>query len=341
MHLPLSESGVLLTLGLLTNASQNTALDGVGAPIARSYDGHPWEVATTGPTEFARALSQSITLLRTGPSNNPNQTSSVDLPTPTLGRAYRIDRYTISGDTNVTTSRLASRFLMQATFGPTTSLLSALLDVRNSTGLARNGGGAADSYAARLATFHDAARDWVGAQMAAPMSLLRTHYRRRVSPRLSPAQRNPFIEDQPVCRPGSTWQTFTFNAWDRGAAVTFEGLPPTDAGAGAHGYRVSIDGEVRTELRFSGVDANYTQVTNGRCAGMLEQITTIAECSTAAIALNGTWDNNGGSYSSNPRAEDDGTSASSSSPRGCYLSGDPPIFYPPTGMWANTRSLML
>ena len=155
---------MLLTLDLLTNASQNTALDGVGAPIARSYDGHPWEVATTGPTEFARALSQSITLLRTGPSNNPNQTSSVDLPTPTLGRAYRIDRYTTSGDTNVTTSRLASRFLMQATFGSTASLLSALLDVRNSPSLARNGGSAANSYAARLATFHDAARDWVERQ---------------------------------------------------------------------------------------------------------------------------------------------------------------------------------
>ena len=330
---------MLLTLGLLTNASQNTALDGVGAPIARSYDGHPWEVATTGPTEFARALSQSITLLRTGPSNNPNQTSSVDLPTPALGRAYRIDRYTTSGDTNVTTSRLASRFLMQATFGPTTSLLSALLDEpRNSTSLARNGGSAANSYAARLATFHDAARDWVGAQMAAPMSLLRTHYRRRVNPRLSPAQRNPFIEDQPVCRPGSTWQTFTFNAWDRGAAVTFEGLPPT--GAGAHGYRVSIDGEVRTEIRFSGVDANYTQVTNGRCTGMLELITSIDECTAAAIALNVNWDNNGGSSASSPQAMDDRRNGSSAGPRGCYLEGNPPIWYPsPTGLSAHSRDL--
>jgi hypothetical protein len=173
------------------------------------------------------------------------------------------------------------------------------------------------------------------------MTLLRAHYRRRTSPRLSPVQRNPFIEDQPACQPGSTWHTYTFNEWDRGSKVTFEKLPNmSSADAGAHGYRLSVDGEVRTEIRFSGVDANYTQVTNGRCTGMLEPITNITECSTAAIALNGTWDNNGGSYSSNPRAEDDGPSASSS-PRGCYLSGDPPIFNAPTGMWANTRSLMV
>ena len=312
---------MLITLSLQVVSSQNTALADVGAPIARSYDGHPWEVATTGPT------AQSVSLTGTAGAQ------SINLPTPAPGRFYRLDSSVMSGpgSSAAVGERLASRFLMQGTFGPT------LTNLRNLT----TGMGSLPTYAARLATFNTVAINWVSEQMRSPMTLLRAHYRRRTSPRLSPVQRNPFIEDQPACQPGSTWHTYTFNEWDRGSKVTFEKLPMSSADAGAHGYRLSVDGEVRTEIRFSGVDANYTQVTNGQCTGMLEPITNITECSTAAIALNGTWDNNGGSYSSNPRAEDDGPSASSSSPRGCYLSGDPPIFNAPTGMWANTRSLMV
>ncbi len=322
--LPPSESGVLLTLSLQVDASNSAALAGVGAPIARSYDGHPWEVATTELT------AQLVSLI---PGGSTNESSSVDLPEPQVSqRYYRLDRYELRGGANISAERLASRFLMQATFGPT------LTTVRDPNGLARDGGG--ESYAARLTTFEAAARDWVSEQMATPMTLLRAHYRQRVNPRMSHAQRNPFIDNRPACRPGSTWHTFTFNEWDRGAAVTFEGLPRS--ADGTHGYQVSIQGELRTELRFSGTDANWTQVTNGHCTGMLELITSIDECTAAAVALGANWNNNGGSYSSTPGAADDGRIASDRGPRGCYLEGKPPVHYPDPGYperWTHTRSL--
>jgi nucleoside diphosphate kinase len=124
---------MLITLSLQVVSSQNTALADVGTPIARSYDGHPWEVATTGPT------AQSVSLTGTAGAQ------SINLPTPAPGRFYRLDSSVMSGpgSSAAVGERLASRFLMQGTFGPT------LTNLRNLT----TGMGSLPMYAARLATF--------------------------------------------------------------------------------------------------------------------------------------------------------------------------------------------
>ena len=171
-----------------------------------------------------------------------------------------------------------------------------------------------------------ASRLSAAAPQALPPTLHRTHYRQRVSPRFSPSKRTPYLDVQPACEPGSTWNSFTFTELDKGKTLRVDGLDSSD---GSLGYRLSVDGEVRTDVWHTGIDANYTMTTVGRCFGLLEPISSLEECSAAALTLesaNGQHTHRG----LGDTARDDGRglpplNRASSGPRGCYLEGKPPI----------------
>ena len=264
-----------------------------------------------------------------------NESSSIELPSsdPSTGSVYRLERFAAnaSGGTlrHPLTERHAARLMMQATFGATLAAVRNISLVQGEPQLA--------------------ATDWVREQMVLPSTLLRAHYRRRVNPRLASTQHNPFMEVQPACQPGSMWQRFAFDARDVGRTLTIHGLPTSGRDEALDtstslGYRMSISGEVRTEVRFAGVAANYTTRTAGRCTGLLAPIRTIAECTAAALTLGLGWDASStlASYGSAPSARDDGRGTalrqSSRGPRGCYLEGRPPIPHA-SGLWINWRTL--
>lgn len=300
---------MLFTLTLL-----GATAGGTGAiPIARSYDGLPWELS--GQT-YSYPIDHG--------DGTDSNASTITLPWPNLGaggqaaqvltsasRSFVIQRYSSHTHSDAAayhsdTDRDAVRLLNQATFGTTRDSL-------------RN-----------LTTVGQSAAEWMLAQMALPASLHRAHYRRRVNPRIRQGAWAPFLT-QPACAPGSRWNTFAFNEEDEGKVLTVEGLE----GPGAT-YRLTIDDEVRTEVNFDGADANYTMMFSGRCVGLYENIPTLEECTTAAVVLrdafNLTWDEqNYGSYSENPRARDDGRGAApltraTAGPRGCYIEGRPPRY---------------
>lgn len=218
---------------------------------------------------------------------------------------------------------------MQATFGTTPNAL------RNLSVSITSDGSSAD---VAIAT-------WVHEQMAMPLTSHREHYRRRVNPRLSPAQRTPSMMRQPACQPGSLWRRFAFTSQDEGRTLSVNALPGS-----LNGYRISIDGILRTEMRHAGAAANYTIAPDGDCMGLYAHITTLDECTHAAIALGEVWDapwhsREFASSGATPGARDDGRGApplsgKNNGPPGCYLEGRPPRFLNDgSGGWVNDRRL--
>ena len=319
--LPSSEAGVLYTLSLVTIAT------GTGPPLARSHDGHPWDELGDRRVRVVPAAQGS------------DGAPTVVLPPMAegSGRAYLLERYDASESTatrHALADRVAARLLMQATFGGTPSTLRNL-----STAISTDGSAAAIG-------------SWLHEQMAMPLSSHREHYRRRVNPRLDPAWRTPWMERHPACSPGSLWRRYAFTERDVSRTLSVSALPGS-----VHGYRMAVDGVERTDVTqprgpTTGVIdavANYTILNDGDCIGVYSHITSLDECTAAAIALQQTWDapwNFPGvnSNGATPMARDDGTGApplrnARSGPRGCYLSGNPPRFFNNGTNWANIRWL--
>ena len=98
---------------------QLLVLYGSAVPIARSYDGRPWE-RTQGGAQL------------TPPLDCPAGTGEgCHLQTP-VGATYRIETFDAGPQPNALS--LASRFLTQATFGPTTATLTSV-DATSQEGL--------------------------------------------------------------------------------------------------------------------------------------------------------------------------------------------------------------
>ena len=293
-------------------------------PPSLSYDGLRWEESQHGTTVHYLPLVHDPT----------NTSSSIVLPVvdASIGRYthYQLDLYnasTSSATRHLPGQRHAARLFMQATFGGTRN------DITNST-------------LALSSDSQQAAKDWIHHQMnAIPMTSLRAHYRQRVNPRLYPSQSNPLMPSQPACAAGSRWTTFAFDQNDERKTVDITGLP-------GNGFSMTVDGEVRTEVHHAtAVAANYTAITSGRCVGLLTTITSLEECTQAALALGFGWDGSStsASYASNPSARNDNRGAPplrhrSRGPRGCYIEGRPPIpdpsgFSPSTRSWTNWWTL--
>ena len=184
-----------------------------------------------------------------------------------------------------TTPQLASRFLLQSTFGPTRALLDGAL-----------GADMGDS----------SVRSWIDEQMSLPATSLRAYARRVTNPRI----RQDLISGtsmagrpRPACAAGSRWHRFAFNSEDARQQVIRVTSQPDGK------LVVSSGGEVRTELLLP----NYTIVTAGKCGVFTEYITSRTECFAAAQSLGFVWNRNV------HEARDDNTQSSTSRPRGCYM----------------------
>ena len=143
-------SGVLFTLSS-TSASSYPAI------LARSYDGRPWELTRPGALRpggmQVMGCSPRGCTLRL--PNNDNYTAEERM----------LDR---ASTTTTAEQRAAARLLLQATFGPTRSLLHNLTN-RLTTSTAN--------------TTDAVLSGWIREQMDIPPTLHRAHWRKRVSPR--------------------------------------------------------------------------------------------------------------------------------------------------------------
>ena len=277
--LPQSSPGELIVLSRVAAASGTS--QGGAAPAARSYDGHPWEWLASSPLPLTYG-------------GDGNSTAYATIPSTSSGVSYRLDLYN-SSETEMEHAypapmRAAARLLLQATFGPTRAELNSGR-IGNDSSL-------------------EAARAWVHAQMALPITSVREHWRRRVNPRLADGYMAPTGRVRPACSTGSRWHRFAFTLRDRRKTLSLEPL-----GGGA--TRFVVDNEVRTEeATLSGSTANYSLQTEGGCVGIFEYITDLTECAQAALSFDLPWDKD---Y---PTAVDDGRDGSSQGPMGCYLEGN-------------------
>lgn len=201
-----------------------------GKPQARSYDGHPWERTQGGGT------------LSLDPVNGV-----ANIPT---GSTHRIETY--EGEP-ATAQEIASRFLMQSSFGPTRSTI-AQVDASTEAGVAA----------------------WLAQQMALPPTLHRAYYRRRANPRLFRGAVATGGERTP-CEPGSRWHRFALTKADEGAALSTVPAP-----YGGLSLKLG-SARVRTEVSGANLTANETLrlcSVEERVGGLVELGETSAQCTS-------------------------------------------------------------
>ena len=262
LTLPPSEEGVLITLSKVINAT------GAAVPVARSYDGHPWEALSTTPLELGL----------------PQSSAEVDL-LAAMGVAFRLDRYAASradrnssDDTRERVKRAAARLLMQATYGesprldhcgpfdlvlsismPTASDFASPPTARCNLGptLAELRGPLANDSST------PAVRAWVAEQMALPPSLLRAHMRRRVNPRIPNIGETTVGRVRVPCEAGARYHPYAFTTRDVGKTLTVR-----RAGVGL--AELVVENETRTELALP----NYAalSIKASTCTGLYARL---------------------------------------------------------------------
>ena len=315
IDLPASASGILVTLS-------KVVASGAARPVARAYDGHGWEQLAASPLPPAAAIHPTNFALV--PYDRANSTSQFDACAPAGSRCevlipddsaactgpcfYRLDRYDMTALGEATSQRMASRFLLQTTFGPTRALLDGPL-----------GSNMSESSVCA----------WIHEQMRLPATLLRTYTRRATNPRVRIDLNMQLAgRSRPACSSGSRWHRFAFNwedafnnGWRTPSASEQVGgrvytqpqgivrITATESGT----LELRLDGELRTVIPPS-PNSNYTIVTAGKCGVFTEYITTEAECLAAARSLGLTW-----RRSSNEARNDNKPIGDNSRPRGCYL----------------------
>jgi uncharacterized protein (DUF1501 family)/uncharacterized protein (DUF1800 family) len=172
--LPQSSAGVLLVASSLNE----TRDDGSFRVVARSYDGHPWEMVPD--VDF---LPANLTCNASGIcnlfSNNTYTVQQLPVPAELL---------------NPSPLSLVSRLQIQATFGASKAELQ-----RISTTYGTNFG------------------DWVRDQMRIPPTFVRSYYRERITPR-SPRNPVQIVmaPNTKVCDLDTRWHRFAFEMRDRG-----------------------------------------------------------------------------------------------------------------------------
>ena len=158
-------------------------------PVARSYDGFPWEALYPQAGQSRVAISCDATACTLAiPSKAPS------------GFAYRfevLNASTVEGLRGVSSTRqrrrAAAKFLTHATFGPKREELDSMADALASSSEGQVFG------------------DWVHEQLALPASLHRAHYRERLNSRTHAGRL--------ACEPGSRWHTYAFTTLDVAARV--------------------------------------------------------------------------------------------------------------------------
>lgn len=149
LRLPASVPGQLLTL-------KTVGPDCAARPVARSYDGHPWEGVLPAPVQpdcddvQGRCFVNLLT--RDGSASD----------------TFRID--SVAGFPGVTEAEAAARLLQQASFGPRQEEVTALTGTLGAEDIAD------DRDISKAAA-------WIDEQMAMPPILMRSYVRERSNPR--------------------------------------------------------------------------------------------------------------------------------------------------------------
>ena len=167
ISLPPSSPSELIVLSLV-------ATSGVATPVARSYDGNDWEAVLPTPATVTCFSGNCAT---------------------ELSGDTRFDTYTASARTSDETT---SRFLAQASFGPTTSSLQGV-----------------------STTSSDPFSDWIQAQMALTPTLHREYHRKRANIRFD-ATNTPSTLSSPRtgCAVGTRWHQFALTRKDVGKTLS-------------------------------------------------------------------------------------------------------------------------
>lgn len=168
-----SQSGTLLVLS-------RVGVNDASAPVARSYDGHAWELTQGG-------VAQRVQL-----TCDDTSTCVAQIPLTYDGSAYHLQTY--QGPA-MTSEKAAARFLLQATFGPTRATLPTV-DATSQAGL----------------------KTWLDTQMGLPGTLHREYYRKRANPRTHDHSL-PTGGVRSACRSGSRWHRFAFTKADEGRTM--------------------------------------------------------------------------------------------------------------------------
>ena len=134
--------------------------------------------------------------------------------------SYRVDSFD-EADAEPSPERLAARFLMQASFGPTRE------SVQNLTADAKQ-------------RMPDKIASWIEEQMQLPATLHREYWRLRASPRVWPSAFAGGIRS--ICEPGSRFHEFAFTQEDVSKVIEVA------LDEAAHVYSLSIEGTVRAEV---------------------------------------------------------------------------------------------
>ena len=181
---PLSAPGELLRLVRVRVVMAEAETGHWPVPLARSYDGEPWEALYPLPGQSRVNMTCDVS------------TCAMTLPPETpSGYAYRIERYNGSNVESLAAAspaqlrrKKAAKFLIQGTFGPKRAEVNAL--------------------AAKLASSADdqVFGDWVQAQIALPMSSHRGYYRERLNSRTHAGRL--------ACEPMSRWHRYAFTTID-------------------------------------------------------------------------------------------------------------------------------
>ena len=217
---PATDGALLELSGANSLATLSRVPAGGGAPVpaGRSYDGRDWE-----------SVHPDLLAFDCGGAN-AGSACSADLSKAANAAHYRVEVY--SGASSIPSAeQLSAYFLIQATFGPTRQTIQSL-----SAGMTQ----AASSVKAKI-------EDWIQAQISLQPNYHRAYYRQRVNPRQqapvgSGAAKMP-------CDIGSRWHNFAFTGLDIGRNLTVTPL-------GGGGFKVKVDGVVRTEISSFSLDAS-------------------------------------------------------------------------------------
>ena len=170
-------------------------------PTARSYDGHDWEWTQESGAALGLECDAGTCVVTNIPANS-------------------VHTVTLHTAPEVAAPEKASRFLVQATFGPTRATLQSF-----------------DASDAGITS-------WIGRQMALPPTLHREYYRRRANPRQATAL--PTGGLRAACEAGSRWHRMAFSRADEGKTLQ---VGSTASGGDALRLELRIDGELRTAAR--------------------------------------------------------------------------------------------
>lgn len=206
-RLPLSIDSTLLLLSEVAPPHSGVPPARWRAVVARSYDGSEWE--------YVRKPN-AVVILGCDASG-----CDIVLPANTT-MSYRLDERRGSAAHPTTSSslpldeaqleRIAARYLMRASFGPTNASIAAL------TSSLRTFVSGATAPATHRALVHDALRAHVREQMALPPTLHRAYYRQRTNPRLDHHHSHGALRS--ACTNGSRWHAYALTIHDVGSRVT-------------------------------------------------------------------------------------------------------------------------